>query len=147
MNRIFIAFLITFGTLLSTCSCNMSAPVYNEMLEYYSDETHYEVLTGEIARIENNDLISLEITSHSPHFTSQVIGTIRFRIYNIDESIKSTIVQNLSIGDIITITSAPRYFYSSHDFPILSIQKNNLSLLDFDEGKSSLLEWIEVTFG
>ncbi|RJX23796.1 MAG: hypothetical protein C4537_07890 [Acholeplasma sp.] len=134
--NIFIC-LLSLSLLLSGCSYSY------RMTEYYSDDENYKTLSGEIIETEFDDkngtlyiYIELEDTYHYNGF---------FKVISSNEQIlsNSNFYEEVSVGDVITFTTAPRIFYDGYDRPIISLSFNNKVYLEFEQGKANLLESVK----
>ncbi len=146
MKKILILFLcLSFLFILTSCDYNK--PLRERMLKYYGCDDNYVKLTGEIKSLkhyEESDALYLEISiidGEDKVDTDFYTGYATFSFEN-----WSKYQCELAVGDVITFTSAPDYFYDGHTKPIIHLEKDNQVLLSFEEGKNNYLEWIKVTF-
>lgn len=125
--------------LLAFCSCDFNAPLRKKMLEYYSDDGNYVELQGVVISPENDyGYMEIDILTESHGFPLNAeTGYGEF---------ESGLVYNLNPGDEITFISAPMYFYNGHVLPIMALEKDDVVILAFEDGKSSYLAWIEESF-
>ena len=130
--------LFVMGLPMIACDCNK--PLREKMLKYYSDDSVYCNLCGEIK--EKNDVyLIIEVFTESHTFISRgENGYITFVIYG------SSCIEKIEVGDVIDFISAPMCFYNGHYMPIVYLEKEQEVLLSFEEGKTNYLNWINDTF-
>lgn len=133
MKRIilFILIFILFG--ITGCQY----PGKQKMLEIYSNNENYITLQGEIIEInnENNNIFVTikceELKKYIPK-EKDVSEYWVFSNYDID----------IQVGDnVMFITSNVRFKYTDW-LPIVSITMDNITLLEFNEGKKNLIDWV-----
>ena len=136
MNKFTLVFTLSFIILLSGCYSS-NGKLANKMIEKYSDDQNYVVLTGEIVGHNNNQTIIKceELKKH-----------IKYQSDICKYYIHSEYPLELSVGDIIEFSTVPYHFYNGHKLPIVELKKNGEILLGFEEGKSNLLDWVNKTF-
>lgn len=103
------------------------------LIKIYSEDQNYVTLVGEIIIIEENKVeIKCEGLKEYIPYQSEYCS---YHIY-------SNTALNLAIGDIVNFTTVPHHYYDGHDLPIVELCKQNIILLQFDEGKKNLLECV-----
>lgn len=137
MKKLFVIFMIIICSVLIS-SCN---GLYRQrMVEYFSNDNVFEQLSGTIKDLDtDSQLIVLSITKASEEFTHQASKEEWFIVYGFTESGWEN--SNLSIGDEIVIISAPRIFYDSYHWPIVSLEKNGVMYLEYEDGVAALRDW------
>lgn len=108
-----------------------------EMLKIYSNDENYITLKCEIIEINNTNkdiLVSIkceELKQYIP-YEKDICKYLIFSEQTID----------IHIGDIVFfVTSNVRFEYIEW-LPIVSITKNNINILKFEEGKKNLINWV-----
>ena len=133
MKRIllFILIFILFG--FTGCK----PPGKQKMLEVYSNNENYITLQGEIIEINNtnnNVFVTIkceELKKYIPN-EKDVSEYLIFSNYDID----------IQDGDNVRfITSNIRFKYTRW-LPIVSIIRDDIILLEFNEGKKNLIDWV-----
>ena len=134
MKRIllFILIFILFGI----TGCQL--PGKQKMLEVYSNNENYITLQGEIIEINNknnNILVTIkceELKKYIPN-EKDVTEYLIFSNYDIE----------IQVGDnVVFITSNIRFEYIEW-LPIVSITRDNITLLEYNEGKKNLINWVD----
>lgn len=129
---IFTLFLITF---LSGCSSNQK--LAKKMIEKYSNNQNYVTLFGEIMEYnKNNVIIKCE----------ELKKYITYEDELSDYYVYSDNFFDLYAGDEICFVTVPFHFYNGHKLPIVELSINGKTLLDFDDGKSNLIDWVSTNF-
>ncbi len=138
--------IVCIASLLTAVSCFPSDTVLKtKMAKYYEDDSNYCDLSGvvsymsvhedgslrlEIRVQENNDTYGLKPNAESMFMLPSW------------QSFAEQLEAELSVGDYITITSAPDYFYNGHNRPVARIEKDDKELLSFEDGKNAYLRWV-----
>ena len=133
MKRIVLFILIVVLFCISGCQ----PPDKHEMLEVYSNNENYVTLEGEIIEINNTDnnifvLIKCEKLKQYIPNEKEICEYIIFSNQTID----------IQVGDNVTFITSNVGFKYTDWLPIVSITKNNINLLEFDEGKNNLIKWV-----
>ena len=138
MKRIVLS-LILLVNMLFVGSCNFNAPLRNKMFDYYSNNDNYVELQGIVISPENSfGRMEIDILTESHGFpVNAQTGYGEF---------ESGAIYELTSGDKITFISSPMYFYNGHVLPIMALKKDDVVLLEFEDGKKMYLEWIEENF-
>ena len=130
-------FLISVVCVLLFISCNFNEPLRNKMIDYYSKNTNYVVLSGEIVEFNQNYVkIKCEELNNYISYEDEIC----------DYYIYSKQLIELSIGAQITFTTGPFHFYNGHKLPIVELKLDGNTLLSFEEGKENLIDWVNVNF-
>lgn len=134
--KAFIAELLLFLFTLSAC--------YSvQKKEYYSQTNNYINATGTIIHIaysEDKDTLYLEFSDLTPSFDDtgfKIVGE------NLVIAQSNGIDEKLEIGDEIEFVTAPKYFGDGYVMPIVEISVAGEKLLEFEEGYSNLLKWLD----
>ena len=106
-----------------------------EMLEIYSNDENYITLTGEIIEIEekeNNIWVKIKCKELLEYIKNEK------EICNYWVFAESII--DVNVGDIISYTTVKIKY--NEWLPIVSIEKNNKTVLEYQTGKKNLLDWV-----
>ena len=131
MKRVILLILILFG--ITGCQASNK----KEMLEIYSNDENYITLQGQIVEMNNtnNDIFVSIKCEELKQYIPYEKDICEYWIF-------SKQITNLYVGDIIVfITSKVRFEYIEW-LPIVSITKNNICILKFEEGKNNLINWV-----
>lgn len=114
------------------------------MLQYYSQKDNYIVAEGTVLFIAYNDdstALSYTLDNITPSFDDRC-----FRIVgdNLVIAKENGIDEWIKVGDTIKFVSAPKYFGDGYIFPIVSLSKDDQVFLEFEEGFTNLIKWIEA---
>ncbi len=105
-------------------------------LNIYSHDENYVTVTGEVTRKkENYRTIIIMKSEELKKYNKNIKSECEFIIF-------SDFDVNLSIGDIISITTVPVYVNSDDWLPIVAIYKNGECILTFEDGKQNLIDWV-----
>lgn len=135
---------LIFCSALSACDFLASDKA---MLDYYSNDSNYEELTGVITSKEYDKRygLAIDITSNSQTFTLyREVGceivkvNWVFALYS-----HRYLYDDLSVGDTIVFTSASMVFYNGQLLPIVALEKDGQVLIPFEEGKAAYIDWIK----
>ena len=111
-----------------------------EMTEFYSNDSVYETVTGEIVEISNGNLFRVRITSESPNFTRGLSDvSFLFLVAGGSEWNDEQKYLSFEIGDQISFISSSIHFYNGHYLPIVQLEKDGVVYLDFETGKNNLI--------
>ena len=136
MKKIICIVLCLFVMGLPMISCDCNKPLREKMLKYYSDDSVYCNLRGEIKE-KSNRYVEIEIFTENHTFVSRLAtGYIAFIIYG------SSCIEKIEVGDVIDFISAPMCFYNGHNMPIVYLEKEQEVLLSYEDGKANYLNWI-----
>ena len=140
MKKLIVIFICCLTPLISACDF-LNGPYRRRMLEYYSDDSNYVILTGSIVEITYDCVLEIEILTEDHNFPTYGSSSMSFQLYTSKAS-----DYGLDIGDIITFTSAPWIFYNGHNLPIVSLSRGEEQFFTFETGKKEYLEWIREEF-
>lgn len=121
----------------------LSACQVVHMQDYYIEKGNYVTAKGIIESIsydEENRSVYIDFSLTSPKFDDtcfKIVGD------NYDIVIKRGIKSILKQGNEITFVTAPRYFGDGYVMPIVSVSTGGEMLLEFDEGVSNLISWLD----
>lgn len=134
--RIIIAF-VAIVSLFALMVILMLTGGGRSLAGYYSDRNNYDKLNVEVSYIyQNDDNIFLTlITDNSNYYGSFVLDD-----KNAQAAIRNGFFEEVSVGNKITIYSAPGYFGDGYSYPIVGIEKNEKIYLDFDTGISNQIQ-------
>ncbi len=127
-------FLLVF--VLSSCRYS-DYLLAKKMLEKYSNDQNYVELSGEI--IESNKNTVVIKCTELKNYRSSPDEICTYYIY-------SNQILDLASGDHINFVTVPFHFYNGHKFPIVELKIDGNTLLEFEEGKENLIEWVKLTF-
>ena len=132
------AFLVMLLSITLLYGCSLSnQKLAEKMIEKYSDNQNYVTLSGEVIEYnEKNIIIECEELKTYITYEDEVCD---YYIYS-----KETL--NINVGDIIDFVTVPFHFYNGHKLPIVELKINNNVLLNFDDGKDNLIEWVNANF-
>ena len=115
------------------------APILRkQMREYFSNESVYVFVQGEVTRIEDNNYVLVLLRDEEAPLDWNG-RTVSFLVHT-----DTKIEELLSVGDIIFFHTATFMFYSGYTRPIVSIEKDGETCLSLEEGKENLFEFIET---
>lgn len=129
---IFLLYLIGFST-----SCTAA-----KMRNYYSQKQNYINATGIVTHFSYNEdksTLYLGFSDLSPQF---VDNSFKIAGDNLTIVQQNGIEEKIKIGDHVEFISAARYFGDGYVMPIVGISVNKEELLNFEEGYSNLLKWL-----
>ena len=133
--------------LFSVVACDFDAPLRSRMLEYYSNNANYIEIHGVVKNVrhieEINELrLEIQVVTNTEELRANAeTGWCLFKIVDYDINYFS-----IDINDDVIFCTAPRIFYDGHIIPIVSLERNNIVLLDFEDGKAKYLSWINAEF-
>lgn len=133
---LFVTSLLCFFVFLTSCT-------ERKMRDYYSQKSNYVNATGIVTHISYNEdksILYLGFSDLSPQFDDssfKIVGD------NLSIAQHNGIDEKINIGDQVAFITAPRYFGDGYVMPIVQISINNEELLNFEEGFSNLLIWLE----
>lgn len=132
----FAALIMLFAMLLSGCTLS-DRILAKKMIEKYSVDQNYVVLSGEITELDGNIVIIKceELSKYLPYQGDLC-----------DYYIYSDPMMELSVGDEIEFVTVPFHFYNGHHLPIVEVRKDDNILLAFEEGKANLIDWVNANF-
>lgn len=130
--------LIVLLLVVFLSGCQMSNQILaKKMIEKYSEDQNYVLLSGEIKEFnENNVIIKCEELKEYISYQNELC----------DYYIYSDQIIELSVGEKIDFVTVPFHFYNGHKLPIVELKIEGNTLLGFEEGKENLLNWVNKNF-
>lgn len=134
-NSVFTFAMVCMLLLLVSCSSR-------KQVEYYSDKNNYCKISGVLSFINDNEeanALYLGFSELNPQCDDS-----SFKITGLNYSIIKSkgIMDKIRVGDKISFITAPRYFGDGYVMPIVSITVDGEEILEFEEGYSNLLRWL-----
>lgn len=131
--------------LVTLCFATLSACYSERRLEYYSQRENYIHVSGIISHINYNseaDALYLAITDINP-----ILDDNNFKIVgNNFKIVRDLEIENkIEIGTYVELITAPKYWGDGYVMPIVSISINGETLLEFEEGYSNWIKWLNKT--
>ena len=133
MKTVLIGLILTMLFSISGCySAQMKA--------YYADMENF--ITGD-ATVKNityypeYNQITLWLYDTDPSYQSTTFG---IKGNNVSVALENGILDKVKIGDTITVTSAPRYFYNGYDMPIIGLSIGDIEILNIETGHQNLMD-------
>lgn len=124
-------------TLLLGCQSS-NQRLARKMLAKYSDNQNYITLSGEIVEYNDNNRIVIKCKDLQSYLSYQN-ELCTYQIF-------SSQPLDLQVGSKIQFVTVPFHFYNGHRLPIVELSIDGNSLLNFDEGKANLIDWVNATF-
>ena len=107
------------------------------MYRYYSNDANYYWCVG-VVQEKNGDLLSIQY--------GNTIGELRWAERFWDYSSEGEDLSSyFEIGDTIEFCMSAGYDKGMYS-PLVAVKKDNVILLEFEEGKSNLLYWVENVY-
>lgn len=131
------AFLFSLIILLLCCSSCSTAP---QEKQHYLDLSNFSSFTAEIRDF------SYDANSYTAHMAFELrpdgyyINEFVLEGRNLSIARANGLLEKVSVGDIVTVTSAACVFYNGDSMPVVALTVNGESLLDFDEGYANLID-------
>ena len=116
-------------------------PLCDQMDDYYAKSKNYVEIQAEIKDIVLNDKKNLLMIVVS-------VDDVLCEEYELDKEQSFAVVYqdqfdlNLSVCDIIQFTTAPQKYFGKHIPPILSLSKDNVTIINLKQGKENYRRWI-----
>ncbi len=136
-NKILL-FLIICLLVLATTSC---ANTNTEKIKYYSNEQNYIEITGTIDHVVFDDEQKVLYLGFSS--LSQKTDDDCFKVVGDAYSIVMANKEYIQIGVTATFVTAPKYYGDGYVMPIVSLSVDGRNILAYEDGFSSLLEWLK----
>ncbi len=115
-----------------------------EMLSYYSDESQYITITGNVSYISYNTdteawyLCFSDLSSKFDDNCFKIVGgnipIVQGKIEHLDTL----------CGKTVTFVTAPKYFGDGYVMPIVSLVVDGETILNYQEGFVNFLEWLKT---
>ena len=110
-----------------------------EMLEIYSNDDNYITLIGEVTEIDRESSYNIILSIKCEHLKQYDVNAGNECKYSVFSS--SDI--NIGVGDTIVYKTVPSRFDYMELLPIVAIDKNDETILGFEEGKENLISWVK----
>lgn len=133
-----VAIFFTFFAFLMFASCDIK-----KEYEYYADNNNYISVVGTVSSInqaEDQSVLYLEFDNMSIQLSDNIFKVVGNNLSILQDNLNG---KELQIGDTLAFVTAPRYFGDGYVMPIVSIKRDDLVLLEFEEGVNNFLRWID----
>ena len=130
--------VIIICTLISVSGCQYALErKKNQYFEIYEIEENFVSLTGEVLEVEYNgmQLVKIKCDELLEYVTEKEYERIHYKVL-CDSPL------NLEVGDTITFVTVPEHRKYSYCIPIVFVSKDGETLLELEEGKENLIEWV-----
>lgn len=119
----------------------------NSMLNYYSDDANYVVKKGIIEKLiyEGGRTAYFHILWYNEVQEQREIETFKIPKKSYDILYSNGFYSSVEVGDEITFTTALCVFGDGYIIPIVEIWHSGFCYLDFENGKSNLLDFVKET--
>ena len=126
-------------TLTLLCGCQASDKILaKSMTEKYSNDANYVRLSGEVIEFDRGEVtIKCEELKTYVQYEDEICY---YNIYGENENF------TLNVGDEIEFVTVPFHFYNGHLLPIVEVVLDGEVLLEFEDGKAALIDWVDKTF-
>ena len=132
---ILVVVLMAASILLSSCWYDKIYEVQEK--PYYSDKSNYVTFTGVVDFLKiKDDTLYFSIEAEENEYSE----TYWLEQQNYNTVVDNGIMEDLSIGDTIQFSAAPRIFGDGYIIPVVSISIGDKVYLEFDEGYANLLK-------
>lgn len=134
---LYIAIIVSVA-FLTLVSCDTK-----EMIEYYAEKSNYVSITGTVSYVklsEDSSALYLAFDDMSRQLSDNCFKVIGNNLIILQDSLGEVKIQ---LGDKLEFITAPRYFGDGYVMPIVSIQKDGVELLSFEDGVNNLLAWLD----
>lgn len=137
MKKFAIVITLILFTLLSGCYLSNQI-LASKMIAKYSENQSYVTLSGEIIECnEYNVTIKCEEIKEYVSYEDDICEYYIFSDKPLD----------LVVGDMVDFVTVPFHFYNGHELPIVELKlDDNVFLLNFEDGKENLTEWVKENF-
>ncbi len=134
-----LCFIIIF-TLIFMSGCQTALERDKmEMLEEYGNDDNYITLTGEVTEIDSESSYNIILSIKCEN--------IKQYDANADDECKYSVFSSSNVDVCVGDTIIYKTVLSSVDYmefpPIVAIDKNNETILCFEEGKENLINWVK----
>ena len=110
-----------------------------EMLEIYGNDDNYITLIGEVTEIDSESNYNIMLSIKCENLKQYDV--------NADDECKYSVFSssnvNIGVGDTIVYKTVPNRFDYMEFLPIVAIDKNDETILGFEEGKENLISWVK----
>ncbi len=136
MKKSAIVITLLLFTLLSGCHSSNQI-LASKMIAKYSENQSYVTLSGEIIECnEYNVTIKCEEIKEYISYEDDICEYFIFSDKPLD----------LVVGDMVDFVTVPFHFYNGHELPIVELKLDDNVLLNFEDGKENLTEWVKANF-
>lgn len=110
-----------------------------EMLEIYGNDDNYITLIGEVTEIDRESSYNIILSIKCEDLKEYDVNADNECKYSVFSS--SDI--NIGVGDTIVYKTVLSRFDYMELLPIVAIDKNDETILGFEEGKENLISWVK----
>ena len=132
-----VLILLVLCVLMNLCSChNISRK------EYYENIENYVAISGIIIYINYNDnhtALYIAFSDMDPKVDDNNFKIVGGNVEIIKENRFDELVK---IGDKATFVTAPHYYGDGYVMPLVSIEVNGVTYLEFETGFENFLTWL-----
>lgn len=138
MRKLLCLVIILTFVFMSSCQTALERDK-REMLEIYGNDDNYITLIGEVTEIDSESSYNIMLT----------IKCEDLKQYNVnaDDECKYSVFSfsniDIGVGDTIVYKTVPNRFDYMEFLPIVAIDKNDTTILGFEEGKENLISWVK----
>lgn len=133
MKTVLIGLILTMLFSISGCYSARMKAYYADMANFITgDATVKNIIYSE----EYNEIV-LWLYDTDPSYQSTTFG---IKGNNVSVALENGILDKVKIGDTITVTSAPRYFYNGYDMPIIGLSIGDTEILNIETGHQNLMD-------
>lgn len=148
-----LLYLLVLAAFIFTTGCQTVIDREKEArLEIYCNDENYVTLTGEVVKIDNDEIVDDGITlfikcESLKQYVATVDDICQYWVFCSSKL-------NIAVGDTIEYTMvSTQYVSTKYDgddfhptpddwFPIVAIDKNGENILSLEEGKENLIAWV-----
>ena len=133
-----VLILLVLCVLMNLCSChNISRK------EYYENVENYVAISGIIIYMNYNDdhtALYIAFSDMDPKVDDNNFKIVGGNVEIIKENRFDELVK---IGDKATFVTAPHYYGDGYVMPLVSIEVNGVTYLEFETGFENFLTWLK----
>ena len=134
---LYLVIILTF-IFMSGCQTALERDK-REMLEIYGNDDNYITLIGEVTEIDSESNYNIMLSIKCENLKQYDV--------NADDECKYSVFSssnvNIGVGDTIVYKTVPNRFDYMEFLPIVAIDKNDETILGFEEGKKNLISWVK----
>lgn len=133
IQKAFLMVILCLVALLRSCHVE-------RMREYYSQKANYVESTGIVTHMvynEDGSSLVLIFSDLSAKFSDNSFKIVGENLSLVEER---GIAHKVEIGDEVSFISAPKYFGDGYVMPIVALEVDGETLLEFEEGFENLME-------
>ena len=136
--RLVMLMILVIAVLITSTGCGGVYPPIEK--KYYSNLNNYiteSAIVDAITISEEYRTVSIRFTEIDEAYQMSV-----FMVYeeNYDIVIENGIADKITVGDVVTFTSAPRIFGNGYKMPIVALSMGDDIILSFVEGYTNWME-------